>query len=389
MATVSHTIYSYYNPENREEVAIHTTQAADETVDDSDAAWHTETSFPTRKLLKSAPHFVPATRSLNNWNAQGSQNNQTGANTRLIENDTSSWYRSLTKGTSTSDRRVLTQFDMPGTSVGTPSTGADLPKLPPRRIDERNKNNWFILRAIQSDSSLLSSTPPPAHTLADILARDPPPSPTEQKYSPPVWLALGPSNKGWAMLQKGGWREGEGLGSMIQRTSGRDEITFPKRSNTGVGSEANQAVIKREKREVNWEDDIEEVQYVDVIDLTLSDSEGVELKNEVSNDVQEIVDTGASFIAPSVSSQTALLTPIPTALKSDRLGIGLKAKTVGPHKASLKRVTHSAAAMAAHIRAAEQTRKKKTELGRGRRGFVTQEKKERENRQKMLAYLNE
>ena len=386
MATVSHTIYSHYNPENREEVAIRTTQAADGTVDDSDAAWQTETSFPTRKLLKSAPHFVPATRSLNNWNAQGPQ---AGANTQLIENDISSWYRSLTKSTSTSNRRVLTQFATPGTSVGTPSTVAD---LPPRQIDERNKNNWFILRAIQSDPSLSSSTPPPAHTLADILARDPPPLPTEHKYSPPVWLALGPSNKGWAMLQNGGWREGEGLGSMIQRTSGRDEITFPKRSNTGVGSEANQAVIKREKREVNWKDDIEEVQHVDVIDLTLSDSEDVKLKNEVSNDVQEIVDTGARFIAPSVPSpflQTALLTPIPTALKSDRLGIGLKAKTVGPYKASLKRITHNAAATAAHIRAAEQTRKKKTELGRGKRGFATQEKKERENRQKMFAYLNE
>ena len=185
------------------------------------------------------------------------------------------------------------------------------------------------------------------------------------------------------MLQNGGWREGEGLGSTIQR-SGRDEDTFAKRLNTGIDSVGNQGVIKRQKREVKWEDDIQEVQDIDVIDLTLSD--------EVSDNVREIVDAGTKPISPSVSStfsQTALLTPIPTVLKSDRLGIGLKAKTVGPYKASLKRVTHNAAAMAAHIRAAEQTRKKKIDLGRGRRGFARQEKKERESRQKMLAYFNE
>lgn len=198
------------------------------------------------------------------------------------------------------------------------------------------------------------------------------------------------------MLQNGGWREGEGLGSTIQR-SAREEDTFMENgqsSSIRVSSEGKQAVIKREKREVKWEDDIREVQDVDVIDLTtLSDSESVELKDEAPDDALEIADAGTKPIPPPSSSssysQTALLTPIPTVLKSDRLGIGLKAKTVGPYKASLKRVTHNAAAMAAHIRAAEQTRTKKAEVGRGRRGFARQEKKEREHRQKMLAYLNE
>ena len=387
MATVSHTIYSYYNPENREEVATRTTQAADETVDDSDAAWQTETSFPTRRLLKSAPRFVPATRNLHDWKAR---NNRTGANNPLLlENDTSSWYRSLTKNASTSTRGVPTQFAMPGTNVGTSSIGEDLPRSPPRRIYERrNKNNWFILRAIQSDPSSPPSTPSPAHTLADILARDPPSLPTQQKYSPPVWLALGPSNKGWAMLQNGGWREGEGLGPTVHR-SASDEDIFTKSGhspNTRIGS---QAIIKREKQEVKWEDGMQEAPDVDVIDLTLSDAEGVELKDEVFDSVQEIVDAGAKPITRSLSSQTALLTPIPIVLKSDRLGIGLKAKTVGPYRASLKRVTHNAAAMASHILAAEQARINKTEFGRGRRGLARQKKKEQENRQKMLAYLNE
>jgi len=84
----------------------------------------------------------------------------------------------------------------------------------------------------------------------------------------------------------------------------------------------------------------------------------------------------------------ALLTPIATVLKSDRLGIGLKAKTVGPYKASRKRITHNAEALAAHIKAAEELKKKKGEFGRGRRGFERQHRKDSMKRQMMLAYLN-
>jgi len=84
----------------------------------------------------------------------------------------------------------------------------------------------------------------------------------------------------------------------------------------------------------------------------------------------------------------ALLTPIATVLKSDRLGIGLKAKTAGPYKASQKRVTHNAEAMAAHVRAAEEARKRKEKFGRGRRGFKRQRNMEETKRKAMLAYLN-
>ena len=90
----------------------------------------------------------------------------------------------------------------------------------------------------------------------------------------------------------------------------------------------------------------------------------------------------------STSGRKALLTPLPTVLKSDRLGIGLKAKTVGPYKASRKRVTHNASALAAHIRAAEELKKEKGEFGRGRRGFQRQYRKDSMKRQMMLAYLN-
>ena len=65
-----------------------------------------------------------------------------------------------------------------------------------------------------------------------------------------------------------------------------------------------------------------------------------------------------------------------TILKSDRLDIGLKAKTEGPYKQSKKRVTHNQAALASHIRAAEGMRRKRAEVGRGRRGFAKVRRRE-------------
>jgi hypothetical protein len=40
-------------------------------------------------------------------------------------------------------------------------------------------------------------------------------------------------------------------------------------------------------------------------------------------------------------------------LKSDRLGVGPKAKMEGPYRSSVKRVTSNASALAAYLKAAE------------------------------------
>jgi len=199
------------------------------------------------------------------------------------------------------------------------------------------------------------------------------------------------------MLQQSGWNEGEGLGAHIRRraradVTGLEEEPVKKRAR----SEEPRIVVKQESREVRWDDDVQEVQHVNVIDLTISDSEEEVEESDVNEDVlrDQPDHTPDTPSIPANQSQSryspkALLTPIPTVLKSDRLGIGLKAKTTGPYKASQKRVTHNAAALAAHINAAEDTRRKKAEVGRGHRGLAKIAKKERETRQKMLAYLNE
>jgi len=76
-------------------------------------------------------------------------------------------------------------------------------------------------------------------------------------------------------------------------------------------------------------------------------------------------------------------------LKSDRLGIGLKAQTVGPYKQSKKRVTHNAAALAAHVRANEEMRRVKKLVGRGSKGFARLAKAETEQRRQLLASWNQ
>lgn len=205
------------------------------------------------------------------------------------------------------------------------------------------------------------------------------------------------------MLQKGGWSEGEGLGPHASR---RQELDLARNLLEAPAEKAikkptlptrRSSRIKSEEREVQWAEDIHEIRNVEVIDLTLSDSEDEAPDEDGYEGGWEDVDSSLANQAShhpstqllSTHSQTILLTPIATVLKSDRLGIGLKAKTIGPHKASMKRVTHSAAAVAAHIKDAEALRRKKAETGRGRRGFARAAKQEQERRKSMLAYLND
>ncbi|KAJ3801525.1 hypothetical protein GGU11DRAFT_768914 [Lentinula aff. detonsa] len=231
------------------------------------------------------------------------------------------------------------------------------------------KNDWFIQKVLGSDpSTRLGRTSSPS--LADMLARNPLPAPNEERFKPPVFLAIGPSNKGFTMLQNSGWNEGEALGQDVvrrQRIQRNDPSPW----------------VKEEIVEVQVGDgdgDITEIKKIPIIDLTASDSEP-ETRSEDEGDIDISVDR-------QETGRKALLTPLPTVLKSDRLGIGLKAKTAGPYKESVKRVTHNAAALAAHHQRAEEARMRKEKWGRGRRGFARRDKEEQINRRNMISYMN-
>ena len=184
-------------------------------------------------------------------------------------------------------------------------------------------------------------------------------------------------------------------------------------TSTSISQE--QATKGEEEEEILIDDDdddpiieIRKKAHVPMIDLTQSDTESDdegedgEDEDEDENDDNEADDDLNPPAAPTSSTthtetvsgdpraiQTALLTPLPTVLKSDRLGIGLKAKTEGPYHSSVKRVTHNAAALAAHVKAAEDRRRTQRLLGKGHRAFARADQLKRERRQNMMAYLSE
>ncbi|KAF5382750.1 hypothetical protein D9615_002906 [Tricholomella constricta] len=381
MATVSYTIYSHYDPQESKSPVRSTSHPPDDP-DPSDS-WQFDPGFKPPPLP--APRFVPATLPAPNWdsgNTHASSSSTSSTNSSAAK-DLSSWYRSLTS--ERSGDQTKPHYKPP----------SQLPaSAPPEStpVEKKNKNNWFIMNAIHSDPSAQLSRDLSSPTLADIIARDPPPLPTEGRFKPPVWLEIGPSNKGFAMLQRSGWSEGEPLGPDVVRqpTVGARVDMLPLEEEK---KKKKIALVKQETLEIPMAhyDDVAELRQVDVIDLTLSDAEQ-ELDRDSrldSPDVKDEFSPAACLHGPEDShGRTALLTPIATVLKSDRLGIGLKAKTVGPYRASQKRVTHNAAAMAAHIRAAEESRRRKQQYGRGRRGFTVHRKQEEAERKGLLAYMN-
>ncbi|KAJ7761598.1 hypothetical protein DFH07DRAFT_422859 [Mycena maculata] len=323
MATKSYTIYSHYDPTQREQLERETGQIPPDGQDvDSAEAWEAEAKLTFKRHLAPPPTFVPAS-------ADSVAPLPDLIPRSRFTSDVAGWYRSLTETTNKPSH----------TSPSPPSSAGSSTQGPPRPTEKRSKNNWFIMNSIATEPAPAAAPPP---TLADILARDPPPLPHEPKYSPPVWLALGPANKGFAMLQNSGWNEGEALGPDAARRP---------------------------------------------IDQTMSDSESSE-----ESDVEPFAEEDNVATSPGHAGEPvrkALITPIATVLKSDRLGIGLKAKTVGPYRASQKRITHNAAAMLAHTKAAEELRQQKKRNGRGHRSFARQRKVEETNRRDLLAYMNQ
>ena len=364
MATVTYIIRSHYDPADREKLERETGQRTNDQCD----PWQTESSFSAQRRIRAAPTFVPATTPYDEWGFPSHTFSPTTAPEKpdQLSTSTAEWYRSLT---ATSSSRQ----DPPArpSSPPSPSSKHSRPPQKPRRVSV-TKNDWFISKALRSEPSTKPNSPAPS--LADLLARDPPPLPSEGRYIPPVWLHIGPANRGFGMLQRSGWNEGEGLGAHVVRPWAPRDID------------------ERASSFVKVEEDVTDIQSTrEVIDLTLSDSEASEDAFEDYDVIQGSVQTQAytGEASASHSMQRSLLTPLPTVLKADRLGIGLKAKTEGPYKRSKKRVTHNAAALAAHIRSAEEMRRNKVAVGRGRRGFAKIHKREEDRRKTMLAYLNE
>ncbi|KAF7298990.1 G-patch domain-containing protein [Mycena indigotica] len=334
MATTAHIITSHYDPADRERLERETGQYSD-----SAEAWEIEAKLAFKRRLAPAPRFVPASGSNESIPAPEVK--------KSTSEDIGGWYKALTTRTETQSK-PRAQMHLP-------------PKdpCPPQVTERRTRNNWFIMNAIDSEPASVAS--PTSHpSLADILEREPPPLPHEAPHKVPVFVAIGPGNKGFAMLQQSGWSEGEALGPDIARQSKRRRIIQP-----SVSPPVDDGASR------------------EVVDLTMSDEDSGDEEPDTSADDQNLTNT------ESDGGRKALLTPLGIVLKSDRLGIGLKAVTTGPYRASKKRITPNAKALAAHIRASEQLKRDKQKHGRGHRGFARRQKKEETNRRALLAYMNE
>ncbi|KAF7768034.1 hypothetical protein Agabi119p4_7277 [Agaricus bisporus var. burnettii] len=429
MATTSYTIYSHYDPDkDKERLQLETNQVPDTDTetdadankgpDDDDKLWREAASASFLRAQRPPPKFVPATISYGFDSDAGPSTSKHTTSSSSLGTSLSSWYRSLAMANDSgpSSYQPRPSSAPVSTSSSVEESKKSLKERRNRTQTKKNKDDWFIQKVLQSaPSSSAPSTPPP--TLADILARDPPPLPSEPKYHPPVWLEIGPSNRGFTMLQKGGWNEGEALGAggrggsrglHTQSSSSSSTTTsyLDKGKHKTRDTEMTMMKLekKREQQDGHGPSDVRPAEKIsnDVIDLTLTDSEseideevgdiGVkeEEEEEFSEAHNERIRNTNRKEGPNDNSHggTALLTPIATVLKLDRLGIGLKAKTEGPYKASVKRVTHHAAALNAHMKAAQEARKRREKFGRGRRGYERQKRGEEERRQNLIAYMN-
>jgi len=406
MATTSFTIYSRYNPvKDKERLQLETDVDDGENKSSDEWLWKEAASSQFLRAQRLPPKFVPATlcNEIGGSELGPSKPYTSSPRERLLGSSLSSWYRSLTVASSTETKSHHPCPDSTPVPVLSSNSVQYARGSSQSQIQKWDKNNWFIQKALRCRPlPITPSTSPP--TLPEILARDPPPSPSEPRYNPPVWTEIGPSNRGFVMLQKGGWNEGEALGVDTRRD-------FPAGlSNFGQRIRKVEGTIGRVSRTPRWElcDTSGDMKKDgnEIIDLTLSDSDerdqeeeeeeedgdvNVENLSEHSKESEQLLRSGeddSEDINICAHGRKALLTPIATVLKLDRLGIGLKVKTEGPYKVSVKRVTHNAASLAAHVRMADKARRRRKVFGRGIRGYERQKRKEEEKRRNLLAYMN-
>jgi len=383
MSLVCHTIVSSHDPVDNEPI--------DQEVDIDQEQWRIGAALaPAKRLhLRPVPNFVPARLETDEYGMpKRNPIRPSSIPSNNNSQEVSSWYRSLTSRAKGKQRTIS-----PAPLAGSAPSSSHKPESSMEAANSFTpRSDWFSSQPVKHHEEPPAST----STLSDLLSRNPPPLPSEPAFIPPVFLYIGPSNKGFNMLQRKGWREGEGLGS------GRIELT--PRWGIGMNKALESSFIADQKKNLHFPGAAVKEEIIDltlsdseqvpptpeVLDLTISDDESEASDTETEEEQYEEVEDGN--VHPSVRQQssshgTTLITPIATTLKADRLGIGLKTKRRGAAKA--KAITHTSAAIAAHIRTSNQTRKEfKARYGRGSRGFARAKRKEETDRVNMLAYLN-
>lgn len=332
-----------------------------------DAAWRNERAFG-RDGHHTPIDFVPARLKFDDFgqllNPADAQS--TSCASRADGGSIGSWYSSLPRSSSSTPAPALDP------TTATPTAP------PPARIQRRpkaTKDDWFVQKVLAAEPA-----PPPseAPTLSDMLDREPP-GPAGG-FKAPVWTTIGPGNRGFALLQRSGWQEGQPLGSGAAGSSQRP-------------IETRRPVVQRQPEIV----DLTGEDNDDTVDLTLDEEDSDESSDErdAGSDIEpkKEPDVDPVSLHPERDPHgTALLVPLPAFLKPDKHGIGVRA-LAARKELRLKSTAQAIAASTPdgtkrHQRILAASRKRREEVGRGAQGFERIGRSERDQRQAMMAYMN-
>ncbi|KAG8808643.1 hypothetical protein FRC17_003857 [Serendipita sp. 399] len=256
------------------------------------------------------------------------------------------------------------------------------------------QNNWF-----RPASSVSLQERKQSSSLAEMLRREPP-NP-ENPLVPPVYYAIGPTNKGYEMLTKGGWEEGQPLGPAAASASAS--------ASSVQGVRYSRQVEKKEKW-VTLYGSMPKLLVpkvdgagVEVVDISREEeeSESSSWEDDDTPMFEQATNDGPAApgaIEPRIRSgevskfDKPILTPIPVALKNDRVGLGAEKRK--------RLVTHSSLAIQHHIQQgrinqkhhiSEMRRMERDHLrgtyDRGKRAYARKAKEEEEKRKRLREYM--
>jgi hypothetical protein len=397
MALQAYTIHSHHEFSDKV-IVLDPDNPITDAADDSEKHWALSSGS------RLPPKFVPAQLPVDEYGRQILLDDPSGsadsvrssekANTKDNGVPVSEWYKSLKRAQSsraTPSLPLAPKVDPPKQRQPSENKSQSTSE---RDVTISHKPNWFSPSyKLPTPSGSGSSTPnAPSETIAARLARDPPNPPGSTSKRAPVWIALGPSNKGYEMLANKGWREGEGLGARVGLGMTRELLRIRE---SGASRSAPSLTTERDTRASRGEE---------VIDLTLSEDEEITIEDDSASGDEEDFDSflpsrSASPPPNETSDQphalpsggTSLLTPLPTILKSDRRGIGISTTYTtlpsGIHVPS-RRVTHGEKALRRHVVDMERSRRERLKWGGGARGYKRKAKAESQIRQNLLAYMN-
>jgi hypothetical protein len=353
MATTAFRIVSHYEPEQRHDTPTESEQ---------DTLWRAGPSFSRR--YDKPPKFVASSAGIRDEGESLPIVPATAAPVSNLDSGPPSladWYKSLERRPD-SPRSVRTESESSATA-----SNVKQPSSTPI-----SRREWFIKSALnsQQQSAPTYRSSSVYSTIGDIITRNPPkplppsPPPKKRSFNGHVWNALGPENRGYGLLQRYGWSEGQGLGVGSLRDS---QIPTPSQSQssaipTQVESSSEGEMVSGGD---SYEEPIDLTEDV-VIDLTLSsDDEEAAAEDQTPDNSHRNSQTPPSS---ELHGRTTLLVPLPIVPKPDRLGIGLKSN---PNSKDFRR---------------EKLAEKKVQVRKAERNLML--KRQSEERKRMLAYMN-